>query len=84
MEDTGDINSDGMKYEATPMGERITQLCLDPVSISNSDRPQAGCQKASQSIGPVTNFGLLHLATATPDSSLWAKNSEMDIIPNYG
>ncbi|MEC8312334.1 MAG: DEAD/DEAH box helicase [Candidatus Thermoplasmatota archaeon] len=75
-----DINSDGMRYEATPMGERITQLYLDPLSASVI---RTGLRRAVRrlvkDIGPVTNFGLLHLATATPDfTSLWAKNSEMD------
>lgn len=74
-------NTIGMKYEATPMGERITQLYLDPLSASMM---RTGLRRAVRrlvkNIGPVTNFGLLHLACATPDfTSLWAKNSEMDI-----
>ena len=63
------------------MGERITQLYLDPLSASVI---RTGLRRAVRrlvkDIGPVTNFGLLHLATATPDfTSLWAKNSEMEI-----
>ena len=72
--------SAGMKYESTAMGERITQLYLDPLSASII---RTGLRRAVRrivrDIGPVTNFGLLHLATSTPDfTSLWAKNSEMD------
>ena len=74
-------NADGMKYEATAMGERITQLYLDPLSASVI---RTGLRRAVRrmvkQIGPVTNFGLLHLATSTPDfMSLWAKNSDMDV-----
>jgi len=74
-------NASGMKFEATAMGERITQLYLDPLSASVI---RTGLRRAVRrlvkDIGPVTNFGLLHLATATPDfTSLWAKNSEMEI-----
>jgi helicase len=70
----------GMKYEATLMGERITQLYLDPLSASII---RTGLRRAIRrivkDIAPVTNFGLLHLATSTPDfTSLWAKNSEME------
>lgn len=70
----------GMKYEATMMGERITQLYLDPLSASII---RTGLRRAIRrivkNIAPVTNFGLLHLATSTPDfTSLWAKNSEME------
>ena len=77
-------NSPGMKYESTTMGERITQLYLDPLSASLI---RTGLRRAVRrivkEIGPVTNFGLLHLATSTPDfTSLWAKNSEMDTNSN--
>ena len=77
-------NSVGMKYESTTMGERITQLYLDPLSASMI---RTGLRRAVRrivrGIGPVTNFGLLHLATSTPDfTSLWAKNSEMDANSN--
>ena len=66
------------------MGERVTQLYLDPLSASLI---QTGLRRAVRrivrGIGPVTNFGLLHLATSTPDfTSLWAKNSEMDANSN--
>ena len=73
-------NEVGMKFEATPIGERVTQLYLDPLSASII---RTGLRRAVRrivkNIGPVTEFGLLHLATATPDfTSLWAKNSEME------
>ena len=77
-------NPEGMRYESTTMGERITQLYLDPLSASLI---RTGLRRAVRrivrEIGPVTNFGFLHLATSTPDfTSLWAKNSEMDINSN--
>ena len=77
-------NSFGMRYESTTMGERVTQLYLDPLSASLI---RTGLRRAVRrivrEIGPVTNFGLLHLATSTPDfTSLWAKNSEMDANSN--
>ena len=77
-------NSPGMRYESTTMGERVTQLYLDPLSASLI---RTGLRRAVRrivrGIGPVTNFGLLHLATSTPDfTSLWAKNSEMDANSN--
>ncbi len=64
-----------MKYEATLMGERITQLYLDPLSASLL---RVGLRRAVRrevrGSGEVTNFGLLHLIATTPDfSSLWAK-----------
>ncbi len=73
-----------MKYEATLMGERITQLYLDPLSASLL---RVGLRRAVRrevrKSGEVTNFGLLHLIATTPDfSSLWAKNSDMDINSN--
>ena len=69
-----------MEYEATLMGERITQLYLDPLSASilRTGLRRAVRRKVRQS-GPVTNFGLMHLASSTPDFlPLWAKNSEME------
>ena len=73
-----------MKYEATLMGERITQLYLDPLSASLL---RVGLRRAVRrevrKSGEVTNFGLLHLIATTPDfSSLWAKNSDMEINSN--
>ena len=69
-----------MEYEATLMGERITQLYLDPLSASilRTGLRRAVRRKVRQS-GSVTEFGLMHLATSTPDFlPLWAKNSEME------
>lgn len=69
-----------MKYEATQMGERVTQLYLDPLSASIL---RTGLRRAVRRLvraaRPVTDFGLLHLAVATPDfNSLWAKTSDME------
>ena len=76
-----ETNSDNlaMKYEATTMGERITQFYLDPLSASIL---RHGLRRAVRRLvrdnAPVSNFGLLHLATATPDfASLWAKSKDM-------
>jgi len=76
-----DASSDdlAMKYEATTMGERITQFYLDPLSASIL---RHGLRRAVRRLvrgnAPVSNFGLLHLATATPDfASLWAKSKDM-------
>lgn len=62
------------------MGERITQMYLDPLSASQL---RTGLRRAVRRLvrqnGPVTEFSLLQLATTTPDfSSLWAKNSDME------
>ncbi|MEC7178319.1 MAG: helicase-related protein, partial [Candidatus Thermoplasmatota archaeon] len=77
-------NSFGMRYESTTMGERVTQLYLDPLSASLIRTGlRRAVRRVVREIGPVTNFGLLHLATSTPDfTSLWAKNSEMDANSN--
>jgi helicase len=76
-----EANSDdlAMKYEATIMGERITQFYLDPLSASIL---RHGMRRAIRRMvrgnAPVTDFGILHLASATPDfSSLWAKTKDM-------
>jgi len=70
----------GMKYQATSMGERVTQLYLDPLSASIIRKGlRRAVRRLVKNIGPVTYFGLIHLATATPDfTSLWAKNSDME------
>lgn len=69
-----------MKYQATAMGERVTQLYLDPLSASLL---RTGLRRAVRrkvrGDGPVTSFGLLHLAVTTPDfHSLWAKGSDLE------
>ena len=71
---------DSMEYEATLMGERITQLYLDPLSASIL---RTGLRRAVRrkvrGNGEVTDFGMMHLASSTPDFiPLWAKNSELE------
>ena len=69
-----------MEYEATLMGERITQLYLDPLSASvlRTGMRRAVRRKVRKN-GPVTDFGFMHLAASTPDfQTLWAKNSDME------
>jgi len=70
-----------MRYEATAMGERVTQLYLDPLSASVLRTGlRRAVRRAVRNDGPVTDFGLLHLAVATPDfASLWAKSSDMEM-----
>ncbi|MBT3453300.1 MAG: hypothetical protein HN444_08100 [Euryarchaeota archaeon] len=63
------------------MGERITQMYLDPLSASQL---RTGLRRAVRRLvrqnRPVTEFSLLQLATTTPDfNSLWAKNSDMEV-----
>lgn len=70
-----------MKYQATPMGERIAQLYLDPLSASIL---RTGMRRAVRRMvrqdGPVSEFGLTHLACSTPDfASLWAKTSDLNL-----
>ena len=70
-----------MKYEATPMGERVSQLYLDPLSASIL---RTGMRRAVRRMvrqdGPVSEFGLTHLACSTPDfASLWAKTADLTI-----
>jgi helicase len=76
------VAADGpsMRYEATAMGERVTQLYLDPLSASILRTGlRRAVRRAVREDGPVTDFGLLHLAVATPDfTSLWAKTSDME------
>jgi helicase len=74
------IDHHGMVYEATMMGEKVTQMYLDPLSASQL---RTGLRRAVRRLvrqnAPVTMFSLLQLATTTPDfSSLWAKNSDME------
>ena len=74
-------DGDNMRYEATAMGERVTQLYLDPLSASILRKGlRRAVRRAVRMDGPVTDFGLLHLAVATPDfTSLWAKSSDMEM-----
>ena len=68
------------EYEATPMGERVAQLYIDPLS---ADILLDGLRRAVRRIVrkslPVTSFSLCHLVAATPDFiSLWPKSSELE------
>ena len=68
------------EYEATPMGERVAQLYIDPLS---ADILLDGLRRAVRRIVrkslPVTSFSLCLLVAATPDFiSLWPKSSELD------
>ena len=70
-----------MRYEATAMGERVTQLYLDPLSASILRRGlRRAVRRAVRKDAPVTDFGFLHLAVATPDFvSLWAKSADFEV-----
>ena len=75
-----DIEALDNEYEATPMGERVAQLYIDPLS---ADILLDGLRRAVRRIVrkslPVTSFSLCHLVAATPDFlSLWPKSSELD------
>lgn len=75
-----DVEALDTEYEATPMGERIAQLYIDPLS---ADILIDGLRRAVRRIVreslPVTNFSLCHLVAATPDFlSLWPKSSELE------
>ena len=68
------------EYEATPMGERVAQLYIDPLS---ADVLLEGLRRAVRRIVrktlPVTSFSLCHLVAATPDFiSLWPKSKELE------
>ncbi len=79
---TQPVAEDGpnMRYEATPMGERVTQLYLDPLSASILRRGlRRAVRRKVRQDAPVTDFGFLHLAVATPDFvSLWAKSADFE------
>jgi helicase len=70
-----------MRFEATVMGERVTQLYLDPLSASIMRTGlRRAVRRAVRQNGPVTDFGLLHLAVSTPDFvSLWAKSADLEM-----
>ena len=70
-----------MRYEATAMGERVTQLYLDPLSASILRRGlRRAVRRCVRKDAPVTDFGFLHLAVATPDFvSLWAKSADFEV-----
>lgn len=71
-----------MKYRATPFGHRSAQLYIDPLSASLL---RTGLRRAVRRIVrrdpdmDVSDFGLIHLASATPDFlGFWPKDSERD------
>ena len=70
-----------MRYEATAMGERVTQLYLDPLSASILRRGlRRAVRRCVRKDAPVSDFGFLHLAVATPDFvSLWAKSADFEV-----
>lgn len=75
-----DVEALDTEYEATPMGERIAQLYIDPLS---ADILIDGLRRAVRRIVreslPVTHFSLCHLVAATPDFiSFWPKSSELE------
>ena len=75
-----DVEALDNEYEATPMGERVAQLYIDPLS---ADILLDGLRRAVRRIVrrslPVTSFSLCHLVAATPDFiSLWPKSSELE------
>lgn len=78
--DTLDVEALDTEYEATPMGERIAQLYIDPLS---ADILIDGLRRAVRRIVreslPVTHFSLCHLVAATPDFiAFWPKSSELE------
>jgi len=75
-----DVEALDTEYEATPMGERISQLYIDPLSADILlDGLRRAVRRLVRESLPVTNFGLCHLVAATPDFiSLWPKSSELE------
>lgn len=75
-----DYESLDNEYEATPMGERVAQLYIDPLSADIMlDGLRRAVRRLVRKSLPVTSFGLCHLISATPDFiSLWPKSSELD------
>ena len=66
-------------YEATPMGERVAQLYIDPMSAHIMiDGLRRAVRRLVRQDLDVTEFGLCHLIAATPDFlPFWAKSTEM-------
>ena len=67
-------------YEATAMGERVAHLYIDPLSADIMiDGLRRAVRRKVRNNLPVTNFGLCHLVTGTPDFlNLWPKGSELE------
>tara|TARA_B110001452_G_scaffold247171_1_gene233060 strand:- start:2356 stop:3390 length:1035 start_codon:yes stop_codon:yes gene_type:complete len=75
-----DVEALDTSYEATPMGERVAQLYIDPLT---ADILIDGLRRAVRRIVrkslPVTEFSLCHLVASTPDFlSFWPKSSELE------
>ncbi len=68
------------EYEATPMGERVAQLYIDPLSANIMlEGLRRAVRRIVRNTLPVTSFSLCHLISSTPDFiSLWPKSSELD------
>ena len=67
-----------MRYEATAMGERVTQLYLDPLSASILRRGlRRAVRRCVRNDAPVSDFGFLHLAVATPDFVSFGQNQQI-------
>ena len=66
-------------YEATEMGKMVAQLYLDPLSAAILLKGlRRSIRRKVRGHAPVSEFGLVHLAAATPDfPSFWAKASDM-------
>lgn len=74
------VRDPATRYEATPMGEAVTRLYLDPASASVL---RTGLRRAVRRLvredAPVSVFSLLHLAASTNDfARLWLKSKDMD------
>ncbi len=71
-------------YEATPMGEKVAHLYLDPLSADILiDGLRRAVRRLVRNNLPVTEFSLCHLVTATPDFlTLWPKSSELEFGSN--
>ena len=74
------VRDPATRYEATPMGEAVTRLYLDPASASVL---RTGLRRAVRRLvrddAPVTVFSLLHLAASTNDfARLWLKSKDLD------
>ncbi|HJM19713.1 MAG TPA: DEAD/DEAH box helicase [Candidatus Thalassarchaeaceae archaeon] len=75
---------DAMTYQATPFGERISRLYLDPLS---GHILQAGLRKATEIIAGLDDentlspYSLLHLIATVPDFMvLWPKKSDEQLL----
>ncbi len=74
----------GMKYRATPFGERVSRLYLDPLSghliqtaMDRALRIIAGADE-TRTLSP---YGILHLLSTLPDYLvLWPRKAEEDLL----